>query len=526
MRSVFRPGVALAAAALALASLTACSGPSSDAPDGNGDGATAVVVDTSFDIKSLDPARSFEPTGSIVNHVLYQTLLTFDGDDVSTVVDGLASYELSAGDTVLTLTMKGDATFSDGTPVTVDDVVFSLQRVQGIAGNPSFMLENVTVAKTSDTTLTLTSPAPNPTLVFLLPNPSLGIVNSAVVKKNGGTTGSDDAAESYLNGASAGSGPYVLESFDATSQIVLNANKEFAGDKPAMSRIVLRNVNGETQKINVQSGQSQVAIDLNPDQVGELDAATVNVITAASRNSVYMMLNTDPGVSTATSDPHFVAAVKAAIDYDKILALGGEGALRPGGLVPSMLMGALSTEQGLQHDVDAAKKSLADSKYAGEKVTLHYANDITVAGIALEPLAVTIQADLKAIGINLVLAPSPEATELDSYRGGKEEMGIWSWGADFPDPSNYLAFLPGENVGSRAMWKVGSAANVEALRADAENASGDDDRAAAYQALQVGLNTDGPFIPLFQPAVHIVTSTAITAVDSNLVWTVDLASIE
>lgn len=531
MKKVFRGKAALAAAAaIVLFGLTACSAGNADAPTGQGgttDAApTAVVVDTSFDIKTLDPARSFEPTGTIVNHVLYQTLLTFAGDDVSKAVDGLASYELSDEDKVMTLTMKGDATFSDGTPVTVDDVVFSLERVQGIAGNPSFMLENVKVEKTSDTTLTLTSPKPNPTLVFLLPNPSLGIVNSKVVKENGGTTDKDDAAESFLNKESAGSGPYTLESFDATSQIVLNANAEYAGEQPAMSRIVLRNVNGETQKINVQSGQSQVAIDLNPDQVAQLDPATVTVNTAASRNTIYMMLNTDPSVSKATSDPDFVTAVKSAIDYDKVLALAGEGAERPGGLVPSMLMGALPTEKGLSKDVEAAKKSLEKSGYNGEKVTLHYANDVTVAGIALEPLAVTIQANLKAIGINLALAPSPEATELDNYRGGTEEMGIWSWGADYPDPSDYLVFLPGENVGSRAMWMPGDASNVEALRVAAEEASGDDERTAAYQALQVGLNEDGPFIPLLEPAMHIVTTKAITSVDSNLVWTVDLASIK
>ena len=58
---------------------------------------------------------------------------------------------------IVTLTLKDGHTFSDGTPVTVDDVVFSLERVQGIKGNPSFLLADVKVAKVDDKTLTLTS---------------------------------------------------------------------------------------------------------------------------------------------------------------------------------------------------------------------------------------------------------------------------------------------------------------------------------------------------------------------------------
>ena len=513
---------ALAAAAIVSITLAGCS---AAADPGGGDAGKSVVVDTSFDIKTLDPARSFEPTGSIVNHVLYETLLTFDGDDVSVPVDGLASYELSDEDRVVTLTMTGDSTFSDGTPVTVDDAVFSLTRVQQIAGNPSFMLDGVVIEKTSDTTLTLTSPEPNPTLVYLLPNPSLGIVNAKLLEENGGSADAEDSAESFLNSTSAGSGPFVLDSFDATSQIVLSANPEFGGEAPESSRIVLRNVSGETQKLNVQSGESQIALDLNPDQVAELESSELNVMTASSRYTVYMMMNQDPAVSAATADPQFSAAVKQAIDYDKILALGGEGAERPGGLVPTSLLGSLPVDQGSSYDPDAAEALLQESAYAGEPVVLHYANDTTVAGVALEPIALSIQSDLKAVGVNVDLAPAPEATELDNYRNGKESMGIWAWGADFPDPSNYFVFLPGENVGSRAMWQAGASENIDALRAAAVAASGEDARSSAFQELQMGLNEEGPFIPLLQPAMHIVTDPSVDTIDSNLVWTVDLASI-
>ena len=500
--------VVAGAAALVMIGLAGCSTEAA-APQ-----TPSLVLDTSFDVKTLDPGRSFEPTGTLVNHVLYQTLLTFAGDDVSKPVDGLASFEFSDDDKVLTLTMHEDAEFSDGTPVTVDDAVFSLKRVQGIAGNPSFMLDGVTVERASDTTLTLTSANPNPTLASLLPNPSLGILNSKLVKENGGTTDKDDQAESFLNTTSAGSGPYLLESYDATSQIVLTANPKFAQERPAYSRVVIRNVVGETQKLNIQAGESQVAIDLNPDQVNDLSAGELNIKSSPSRYTIYMMLNQDSQISTITSNPKFSTAVKLALDYDKLLALAGEGAERPGGVVPSMFVGALPTDKGNQFDLAGARESLAASGYSGEPVTLHYANDVTVSGIALQPLAETVQSQLKAAGINVQLAPAPEATELDNYRAGKEEMGIWSWGADYPDPQNYIAFAPGENLGKRAGWLAGADPTVDSLRTAAQAASFED-RGAAYEELQVAMNETGPFIPLFQPVANIVTAATINSFNSK-----------
>lgn len=514
------------AAAVVLSGAAGCTGGGgSSSASSNGSASSSVVVDKSFDVKTLDPARQFEVTGSLVDHVLYQTLLTFKGGDVSKPVSNLASYTLSDGDKVMTLTMNSDAKFSDGAPVTVDDAVFSLQRVQGIAGNPSFLLQDVAIKKTSDKTLTLTSPQPNPTLPYILPSPSLGIVNAKAVMANGGTTDKADKAEGFLNRTSAGSGPYTLKSYDPTSQIVLQASPMYTGPKPAKSRIVLRNVISATQSLNIQSGDSQVALDLNPDQVKQLDAKSVNVQTAPSMDSVYLFLNQSPGVSKWTSNPQFVTAVKSALDYDKLLSLAGKGAVRTGGVVPSMLVGALPASQGLQNNLASAKQALKASGYNGEEVVFPYANDVTLDGLQFQPFAETIQAQLKAIGVNLKLAPGPNATEINNYRAGRNSMGIWAWSADFADPSDFLAFLPGQTLGHRAMWPKNADSTVETLGSKATSASGEEARSAAYQQLQIALNQTGPFIPLFQPVKNVATTKAIASVVPNAVWTLDLDSI-
>lgn len=507
--------------------LSACAG-GGDNGGGNAggtEGGKTLVVDASFDLKTADPNRQYETTGQIVAKALYQTLLTFDGSDVTTPVDGLASYEMNDDSTVMTLTMKEGAVFSDGSPVTVDDAVFSLKRLQGVKGNPSFLLDGVAVEKVDDTTLTLTSETPKPELPFILPNGALAVVNQEVVEANGGTTDESDAAEAFLNGESAGSGPYVLESFDAAKQVVFTANPEFTGDKPAYDRVVLRNVEGPTQKLNVEKGESQLALDLNPDQVAELGGADVNVISSASQYMIFLLLNQNPEISAFTSNPDFLEAVKLGIDYDKIVDLAGEGAVRPGGPIPSIFVGALDAADGNQRDVDAAKKALAASGYNGEAVTLNFPNDITVQGLSFSSIAESVQAQLNEVGINVTLAPAPVATELDAYRGGTEVIGLWYWGPDFPHPSNYLVFSPGELVGLRAGWPA-EADTASAELAKAAQAAGDDDRAAAFEAWQMQQNETGPFIPLLQPAQNVVTAPSISSVETNAVWTVDLASVK
>ncbi|WP_411700448.1 ABC transporter substrate-binding protein [Conyzicola sp.] len=511
--------------AIGLASVLAVSGCSAS-PAGSGDTSEkTLVIDKSFDLKTTDPARAFELTGSIVDKAIYETALDFEGSDVTTVVPGIATYEENDDNTVLTLTVDGEHTFSDGSPVTADDIVFSYQRVQGIAGNPSFLLDGVTVEKTGDDTVTLTSATPNPALPFILPNPSLGIVNSKVLLANGGSTGADDDAEAFLNETSAGSGPYMLEAYSVTTKVTLTLNPEYAGDKPAYSRVVLENVEGATQKINVQAGAAQIALDLNADQVSDM-GDDVNVVENVSPYLIYSWFNQDAAVSAGvTNQPDFLKAVRQGIDYDTILSIAGEGAVQPGGMVPSIFTGALESDPSNVFDLDAAKEALASSGYNGEEVTFSYPNDITVNGLQMQTLAEAIQSQLKDVGITLTLAPGPISTFLDAFRAGTLQSGIMYWGPDFPDPSNYLVFNPGESLGLRAGWAAGTDEAVTSAAAAAAAASGDE-RVSAYEAWQTAANASGPFVPIVQPGQYAVTTPEISSLELNPVWTIDIADIK
>ena len=525
-------GVAVATLTAGLG-LGACSSSGSTATGAGGGGADkTLVVDQTFDLKTSDPARAFELTGSIVDKAIYQTALTFEGGDLTKPVPQLTTFAESPDSKVLTLTLTGRHTFASGNPVTIDDIVWSFQRVQGIAGNPSFLLQdpstsnNLKIAKTSAATMTLTSETANPALPSILPNPSLGVLDSKTVMAKGGKTTKDDGAESYLNAASAGSGPYQLESYDVTTKVVFKANPSYTGSKPAYGRIVLQNVTGPSQKIDVQGGQAQLATGLNSQQVQGLASGSIKVIKTVSANVGYMWLNQDPKHSgSITDNPSFITAMRKGIDYAGLLAVAGEGSTQPGGIVPSQFLGAIKPDATTSFDLAAAKTALAASGYSGQEVKLTYPTDATLDGIQFTTLAQKVQAQLKELGVTTKLDGVPIATLLDAYRAGTLQAGLMYWGPDYPDPADYTTFSPGDSLGKRAGWAAGMAPEVTTAKKAAIASTGDA-RAAAYASWQQAANKVGPFIPLVQAARYYVTSGSISGVVPNAVWTVDLALIK
>lgn len=490
-------------AAVLVSTVAACGG-GGQSP--NQQAAQSLVVDSTFDIKTIDPGRQFEFTGSLIDRHLYQSALEFKDGDFGKPVDSLCSYTISDDSKTTTLTLKDTgAKFSDGSPVTVDDIVFSYQRLQGLKGNPSFFLDGVTVSKVDAKTITLVSEAANPVLPYILSNKSLGILNSKVVKENGGTTDEGDKAEDFLNKNSQGSGPYMIESYDPSAEVVLKANPNFSGEKPKYQRVVMRNVDGETQKVNIESGQSDFATDLSPDQVRALDSSKVIVKNNPSTYSLNIFNTGSADVSKITSNPKFQEAVRYAVDYDKILDLAGDGAQRLASPVPNLFLGHVDPEKGPKRDLAKAKALLAEAGYNGEAVPFHYSSDQTVSGVELGQLAQIIQASLAEGGIKVELKPAPGATQLDGYRSGKQPMGLMSWGADYPDPENYQVFAPGGSIAKRSQWAKGADPEMDKL-AEAAKVAGPDTREKAYQDLYTRMSMQGPFVSLVQPVKSVVAS--------------------
>ena len=345
MAGRFRSKAALIAslalvAAAAYAASTGSAAPSQD----------TLVVDRSFEIRTSDPQRAFEPTASIINRGVYDTLLTFKGADVSRPVPlAASSFRASRDAKTYTFQLRRDIRFADGTPMTAADVVFSFRRLVNLKGNPSFLLAGVTTSARGTHTVVLRSATPNTAIPAIVANTSLGIVNSKLARAHGATDGpgadKKDKAEKWFNSAAskgAGSGPYVLTEYSTTSRLVLDQNSRYWGRKPAFERVVVRNMVAATQFINVQRGKHEVAIDLSAQQAESLKGnSRLRVRTQPSTWVFWLFANNNPTISAATSNKRFQSAVRSALDYPSFVRLAGGGAIQARGIIPSMFLGSL-----------------------------------------------------------------------------------------------------------------------------------------------------------------------------------------
>jgi peptide/nickel transport system substrate-binding protein len=150
---------------------------------------------------------------------------------------------------------------------------------------------------------------------------------------------------------------------------------------------------------------------------------------------------------------------------------------------------------------------------------------VQVNGISFGDLAARVQQNLKDVGITVKLTGSSIATALDDYRAGKEQMGLWEWGPDFPDPSDYLNFLPGALVGLRAGWKAGSDAALSTLGTTAASTVDTPTRVKLYTQIQQSMNMSSPFMPLIQPAQILVAAKSVKNLQSNALWLVNLSEL-
>ena len=513
-------GVALVAAA-AYGVSTGSAGPAVE----------TLVVDRSFEIRTADPQRAFEPTASIVNRGMYDTLLTFRGGDVSKpVLMAARGYRVSRDAKTYTFDLRRDIRFADGTPMTAADVVFSFRRLINLKGNPAFLLGGVTVAARGTHTVVLRSKTPNTAIPAIVANTSLGIVNSKLARANGATDrpGADktDKAEKWFNSAAskgAGSGPYVLTEYSTTSRIVLDQNTSYWGRKPAFERVVVRNMVAATQFINIQRGQHEVAIDLSAQHAESLQNNNrLTVRTQPSTWVFWLFANNNSSISTATSNKRFQAGVRAALDYPSFVQLAGGGAIQARGIIPSMFLGSLPPRSAVKRDLNKAKSEIAASGVGGQTFTLEFPSDLTINGVAFTTLAQRVQANLEEAGLQVELAGAPVGTWLDKYRSGRMAFGLSLWGPDYPDPADYLAFMPGELVGLRVGWKKGSDAALERLAARARVTTSDAARAPMYRQIQNRLNASGPYFPLIQPTQVFAATSDLQGAVFNPLYSIDV----
>ncbi|HLJ61747.1 MAG TPA: ABC transporter substrate-binding protein [bacterium] len=487
-------------------------------------------------IKTLDPGRTIEVTGMMVEKVTYDTLLTFAGEDLRTPRPHLATgWTVSSDAKTFTFTLRQGVKFASGNPLTSADVKWTYDRILNLKANTSFLFDGVSSVEAPDPkTVVLRTKDPLLPLIPILSHPGLGILDSKLVIQNGGDAGPNannaDHAEPYLLAHSAGSGPFMTQNYTAGQELVLVRNPNFWGSRPKLERIVIRNVpDPVTQALQVVRGDLDVAANIGPDQIPSLRRApNVVVQTSPSATTFYVLMNNTPEVGGAFANPKVQQAVRYALDYDGILKIAGPGAVRLAGVIPTLLPGSLPSSAATKTDPEKAKSLLKESGLSTVSGTFSYSSDAIQFGIPTALLAQKIQSDLAAVGIQLKLDGLPTVTSLALYRGGKDQFGVWGWAADYPDATDFLVYAPGRVVGKRAGWLPSASADAQKLATMADAAEAEVDpkkRVALLQQWERMLAQVGPYAPLFQPAIPYAFRSNVRGVTYNSVWAMDLYTI-
>lgn len=386
--------------------------------------ADTLVVVTGTTINSLDLHRTGTNRPSYQVAVnCYDRLLTFgtktmpDGSlsyDYSTLEGELAeSWEIAPDGNSVTFKLK-DAAFWDGSPVTSEDVKWSLDRAVSVGGFPTVQMRagslekpeqfEVIDAKTFKINFLRQSKLTLPDLAVPVPF----IINSKVAKAN--ATEKDPWAMEYLHRTPAGSGAYKVERWDSGQQLVYTRNDAWKGGPlPAAKRIIIREIPSQsTRRTLIERGDVHLSHDIPPKDAKELAALkNVKVTGTPIENCLHVLC---PNLIFEPFKNKLVRqAIAYAVPYEEIHknAAYERGAKMWGGASAEPTDIAWPQPFPYTTDYDKAKELLAQTPYKdGFEVPLSF--DLGTASWG-EPTALLIQEGLAKIGIKATIDKIPGA---------------------------------------------------------------------------------------------------------------------
>lgn len=475
-----------------------------EAADGenSSEGSNTVVVAMGSGFSTLDPGYVYEKYPPLIVNACYENLFKFYSNDSAPEPCLADTYEFSEDGLTLTVTLKDGITFASGNAMTSADVLFSINRCKNLQGNPAFICDTIeSMEAPDDKTIVFHLTQADSAILSKLTYSSLAILDSEVVKANGGTDAEDaastDTAQAYLDTTSAGSGMYVMTSYTPDEEVVLEKNPNYWGEATNVDKYIIKiQPDSNTQMMTLSNGDIDVAMNMTDDTMAELAGAeNVEIINGATKTVGFVMMNMNEEYGGPVSDPTVQKAIRKALDYAGIQTIVGEGTLTPYSIIQTGFMGSKGERATDYTNLDEAKELLAEAGYAdGFDVDLTVC-DLDMEGVALTDLAQKVKDDLAQIGINVNIVSQPWAAGYgDAYRDGTLGLTVMYWGTDYNDPNVQLEFLPGATVGLRAGWTADMDPELAALYQAAMEATDNDARIAVLEQIQDLTYEDGPFI--------------------------------
>jgi ABC-type transport system substrate-binding protein len=449
-----RAGAVTTASVLALAACTV----NSDADTSPKPASThAVGVDTGQEIDTITVAL----TGSLsslyvgsdsgilkyyIASITQEGLVTIDEDGA--LQPGLAESWEQTDEVTYVYELRDDAVFHDGTPVTADDVVFSLEQAADETASPglAYYLMNVdSISKTGDSQVTITLIEPDAAFAANMSTAGAAFITSqAFWEANDGAVGT---SESLL----LGSGPYEVTEFVPDSHVTLERVDTWWGELPKVKQITVEFIADEsTRLLAAKSGDIDVAFNVPPAQAEQwesLDTMRVEYVNDLSYVGLYFNTTVAPfdDVKVREAIAH---AVNRDAYVDKLLRGHGEPATAI--MTPESIGSVYGADEGRDilagipqwdYDLEAAKAALAGSGspdgFTAEILTPN-------TGPQLGSAAQALSQDLAEVGITLNVREVPIEEWLASLDPSSEYGINFMWYfSTLGDPAEIPSYLIG-----------------------------------------------------------------------------------
>jgi peptide/nickel transport system substrate-binding protein len=413
-----------------------------------------------------ESAEGYDPTlgwGRYGNPLFQSTLLTRDAD-LGLTNDLATGHSVSADGLVWTVDLRTDATFSDGEPVTADDVAYTFTTAARSGGLTDVTVLEQAIAVDGDT-VELRLKKPQSTFVNRLV--SLGIVPEHA-------HGPDYARNPV------GSGPFVMEQWDEGQQLIVRRNDDYYGTKPAFERVVFVFTGEDASLAAARSGQVDVAALPSALAATEMPGMTLRPVRSVDNRGIVFPYR--PADNPVTSDVAVRRAINLALDRKALVdgVLDGHG--RPAtGPVDGLPWYEPDTAVS-DNDPDAARRLLDEAGWREEN-GLREKNGVRAEFTLLYPasdslrqgLALAVADMLEPIGI--AVTAKGESWEVIETRMHADAV-LFGWGSH--DPTEMYNLYHSTQAGTE-LFNAGFYANpeVDALL-DAAMAATDPARATEH----------------------------------------------
>lgn len=424
-----------------------------------------LIIACAEDTATYDPGINWDYGAMPVTPIVYEGLMAWRGATESILEPNLAaSYEASQDGLTYTFKLKDGIKFSDGSPLTAEDVKFSFERVLKINQGPAVIFEPIG---------SIDAPDPRTVVIHLKHVFSLFpatlaspwgplIVNPRVVKAN---ENNGDLAQDYLRNHAAGSGPFVMDQWDQErKQVSLSRNKDWWqgwDDKPHLDKVIFRyGIEASQQRMLLERGEVDIAIGLafeDYDALRQQSGMVVQEFLGPRMQRMQYNLTKKP-----LDDVKVRQALNHAFNCDQAIngVLNGHGS-KMESVVQKGVLGWAPAATQYNFDLDKSKALLAE---AGLANGFDLGEMVWQTGFDFERASLEMyQGDLEKLGIKSSIREIPTATYFDLTADAKttpEVMLVGGLGPDYSDAFEMInvaygsANVPFDNTGRYKNDKV------------------------------------------------------------------------